>query len=299
MGTQAEIPPVLDFIPREEVRGPREKPAQAFAALPADEALAVGHTSLRWAFPSSFSLLDPSPMELQPPNPAHSGLRAKPAHWVVPGMFMEHLGTTFAFVLPIKHKHDCLQQEGRVAPTQGTSWEVVTWNQRIPAWIGSCHSIPPAIPSSVCSQVTQHLHTVTASSSFPAQPMPGIDIPESHLTPRSCTQTLHSSFPESRAHPSLQCVQLPSLWSGRSRAIPWDAGPGNPLHPIPVLLLTSPPAPWLCAGLLWARLCVRGVSVCQGIVPVTTPQGRASPPHCLQTEMFSSIKIPFFLYIWM
>lgn len=52
MGTQAEIPPVLDFIPREEVRGPREKPAQAFAALPADEALAVGHTSLRWAFPS-------------------------------------------------------------------------------------------------------------------------------------------------------------------------------------------------------------------------------------------------------
>lgn len=164
MGTQAEIPPVLDFIPREEVRGPREKPAQAFAALPADEALAVGHTSLRWAFPSSFSLLDPSPMELQPPNPAHSGLRAKPAHWVVPGMFMEHLGTTFAFVLPIKHKHDCLQQEGRVAPTQGTSWEVVTWNQRIPAWIGSC---PPSLLPSLPWCALRSLSTSTLSQPAP------------------------------------------------------------------------------------------------------------------------------------
>lgn len=186
-------------------------------------------------------------------------------------MFMEHLGTTFAFVLPIKHKHDCLQQEGRVAPTQGTSWEVVTWNQRIPAWFGSCHSIPPAIPSLVCSQVTQHLHTVTASSSFPAQPMPGIDIPESHLTPRSCTQTLHSSFPESRAHPSLQCVQLPSLWSGRSRSRA-EQFPG-----MQVLAIPCTPSLCCCSPLLQplgsvqgcfglgcvseVSLCVRGLSL--------------------------------------
>lgn len=214
---------------------------------------------------------------------------------------MEHLGTTFAFVLPIKHKHDCLQQEGRVAPTQGTSWEVVTWNQRIPAWFGSCHSIPPAIPSLVCSQVTQHLHTVTASSSFPAQPMPGIDIPESHLTPRSCTQTLHSSFPESRAHPSLQCVQLPSLWSGRSRAEQSNSlgcrswQPPAP-HPCAAARLSSSPLA-LCRAALGSAVCQRCLCV-SGDCPCDHPSRQGQPSALPPNRDVQLHKNPlFFIYM--
>lgn len=61
--TRAAVPSLV-----KRVRGPREKPAQAFAAFPADEALAVGHSSLRWVFPSTSSLLDPSPSELEVPK---------------------------------------------------------------------------------------------------------------------------------------------------------------------------------------------------------------------------------------
>lgn len=66
--------PISAGIPSlvKKVRGPREKPARTFAASPADEALAVGHTSLRWVFPTQgrgSSLLYPSPSELEASKP--------------------------------------------------------------------------------------------------------------------------------------------------------------------------------------------------------------------------------------
>lgn len=266
------------------MRGPREKPAQAFAALPAGEALAVGHTSLRWAFPSCSSLLDPSPTELQPPNPAHSGLRAKPAHWVVPDVSMEHLGTTFAFVLLAGAPHET-QTAGREG---GTNTRNKLENGHMEAknpsmvWVLPFH---PSCHSFLCTQGTQHLHTGTDSSSFPAQPMPGINKhPQIPPDTQPCTQTLPSSFPESRAHPSLQCVQLPSL-SGRSRAIPWDAVPGNTLHPS--LCCCSPllQCQALCRAALGSAVCQRCLTPA-GIVPVTIPshpsrqgQPSAMPPN--------------------
>lgn len=124
-------------------------------------------------FPAALPSWIHHPASWRPPNPPHSGLRAKPANWVMPGMFMGHLGTTFAFVQPgwstpsNTNPTACFSRKER-HHTQGIQLENGHTNQRIPGWVGLEGTLnllpfqPPSTVLSPCQEAAlRSLHTCT------------------------------------------------------------------------------------------------------------------------------------------